>query len=231
MADAIIGYLAEYAIHDGEDPGVFTDVGEVIDINTGEESADRVETTHMQSPNRTREYTTGLIDPGEGSVMLNWIPGNATDLFLRGLRNSGEQRLHRVTYPNGVTETFTGAILSMSKVIPIDDRMTATVTIARSGETTWGAEAAPTNTVLPAISGIAQVGGTLTAFDGVWTGGPSFTYVWEADGTPISGATSKTYVPVVGDIGDTLTVVVTGTNSEGSDDAESAATAAVIAAD
>ncbi|MEW9838239.1 hypothetical protein [Mesorhizobium marinum] len=45
----------------------------------------------------------------------------------------------------------------------------------------------------------------------------------------IGGATSKTYVPVVGQITDVLTVVVTGTNAAGSAAAESVGTAAVIA--
>ncbi len=44
------------------------------------------------------------------------------------------------------------------------------------------------------------------------------------------GATSRTYEPVVGDIGSLITVTVTATNSEGSASETSASTAAVIAA-
>ena len=93
-------------------------------------------------------------------------------------------------------------------------------------------EEAPENTVLPAISGIAQVGQTLTALEGSWTGAPSFTYQWEEDDggwAEISGATNRTYVPVVGNVGNALRVVVTGTNSEGSESATSAQTAEVLA--
>lgn len=93
------------------------------------------------------------------------------------------------------------------------------------------AGAAPVNTVLPAISGIAQEGQTLTAFPGVWTGGvDSYAYQWESEGVAIPGATTNEYEVVVGDVGDGLTVVVTATNAAGSTNAESAVTADVIAA-
>lgn len=48
---------------------------------------------------------------------------------------------------------------------------------------------------------------------------PTIAYQWELGGSPISGATASTYTPPTS--GD-LTVVVTATNSEGSDDLESA---------
>lgn len=101
-------------------------------------------------------------------------------------------------------------------------------------EVASGVAVAPANTLLPSISGIAQVGQTLTAIEGVWTGNPSYTYQWQEDDgggwTPIGGATSKTYIPVVGSVGNPLRVVVTGTNAAGATQATSAATADVIAA-
>src|SRR5579875_3288854 len=90
---------------------------------------------------------------------------------------------------------------------------------------------APTNTALPAITGTAQVGQTLTAGDGTWTGSPTaYTYAWSscdqygANCSAISGATSKTYAPVAGDVGHTLRVTVTATNGSGSASATSSST-------
>jgi lysophospholipase L1-like esterase len=71
-----------------------------------------------------------------------------------------------------------------------------------------------TNTVVPTITGTAQVGSTLTASSGTWSAVPdSYSYQWNRAGTPISGATAATYVPVSGDIGSTLTVTVTASKS------------------
>lgn len=90
----------------------------------------------------------------------------------------------------------------------------------------------PVNSAVPTISGTAQVGQTLTASAGTWTGAPtSYAYQWKGAGTAISGATASTYTPVTGDIGNALTVSVVATNGTGaSSPATSAATSAVIAA-
>lgn len=96
---------------------------------------------------------------------------------------------------------------------------------------------APTNTSLPTTSGTTAEGRTLTATNGVWTGTGTITYTYQwrrcdSAGTPasctaITGATSQTYVLVAADVGNTLSVRVTATDSSGSGDADSAATAIV----
>ncbi len=67
-----------------------------------------------------------------------------------------------------------------------------------------------------------MTGSTLTAAEGTWSNTPtSFTYQWErcaSDATAcgdITGATSKTYVLVTGDVGHTVRVVVTAVNADG----------------
>ncbi len=102
------------------------------------------------------------------------------------------------------------------------------------------ADSAPTNTVKPSITGASvQVGVTLTANVGEWTGTPtSYAYQWQHDVsgnlsfTNVSvGGTSSTYVPVVGDVADSLRVQVTATNGAGtSSAANSLATTVIIAA-
>jgi hypothetical protein len=94
----------------------------------------------------------------------------------------------------------------------------------------------PRNTVLPAVSGTPQVGQTLNASTGTWTGTPtSFTYQWQrCDGTgancvDIPGATAQTYVLTQDDVGSTIRAVVTARNAVGTASASSAATSVVPA--
>lgn len=109
--------------------------------------------------------------------------------------------------------------------------MEFSATFSAAGPLTFTAEAgAPVNTLLPSIAGIAQVGQTLSAHVGIWTHSATFAYQWKKDGADISAATEKTYEPVIGDIGSTITVAVTATNSSGSATATSGGTADVIAA-
>lgn len=89
----------------------------------------------------------------------------------------------------------------------------------------------PAVSVIPVITGTAQVGQTLTATNGTWSNSPSFAKKWLANGAVISGATGGTYQPVVGDIGKTITVEVTASKTDFPDaKATSQPTAAVIAA-
>jgi len=98
--------------------------------------------------------------------------------------------------------------------------------------------AAPSISGVPTIAGTAKVGETLTATAASATGEPTPTTSWQWErsdnGTTgwasISGATSNTYTAVSADESKYLRVVQTETNTEGSDSANSAATAQVAAA-
>jgi hypothetical protein len=88
---------------------------------------------------------------------------------------------------------------------------------------------APANTILPAITGTARVGQTLSCSTGTWTGAPAPTYAyqWKRGGVDISGATNSTYALVEADYTTTITCTVTATNAIGSNAATSNPTAAV----
>ncbi|MCU1532138.1 MAG: hypothetical protein JWO49_1709, partial [Arthrobacter sp.] len=85
---------------------------------------------------------------------------------------------------------------------------------------------------VPAITGTARVGSTLTAKAGTWAPAPvTLKYQWKANGVSIAGATAATYKPLAAHVGKKLTVTVTGTKTGYTATAKtSAATAAVAAA-
>lgn len=101
-------------------------------------------------------------------------------------------------------------------------------------------QAAPTNTAAPTISGLAQEGSKLTASQGTWTNtdnSTKYTYAWsrcDANGNgcvAIAKATAQDYTVQAADVGNTLRVTVTATNSDKtSGEATSVPTAVVTSA-
>jgi hypothetical protein len=110
-------------------------------------------------------------------------------------------------------------------------------TTATSDPTAVVAAAPPVNTSPPAIAGTAQQGQTLSASTGTWSGTAPFTYAyqWRRCDTggggcaDIASATTTTYTLVAADLGRTIRVAVTASNSAGSSSQSSAQTAVVAA--
>jgi hypothetical protein len=114
----------------------------------------------------------------------------------------------------------------------------ALVVAAVAGAAGTRAQAVPSNSSLPSISGTATVGSTLTANPGTWSGSApiSFQYQWTICGANggschnISGATAQTYTLAAADAGNTVRIHVIASNSEGSGTATSNASARIAAA-
>lgn len=138
-----------------------------------------------------------------GTRNVRWMR-NLTDLTLRGY----------LAAPGLLTE-FTETSESRG-------RYTFTFTIILDGKPVWTAlPAEPTNTVAPTFTGTLEVGETLTAVAGTWTGSPTYAYEWERSPNgsngwaAISGATASTYVAASADETNFLRVKVSGTNAGG----------------
>lgn len=106
----------------------------------------------------------------------------------------------------------------------LEEAITFSATLENAGTVT--ATIAPYNTVLPAVTGTATNGQTLTTTNGTWAGNATITYArqWQTSSSSdpnsqlwsnIASATNLTYV-ISGQTGKYLRCRVTATNSEGS---------------
>jgi lysozyme len=148
------------------------------------------------------------------------IPGATLETYTPGAADVGHALVLSVS-----AESDAGAAVASSP---------PTLAIAPAGA---AASARPAVIAAPTVSGTAEVGQTLTALAGTWTGSPtSFAYSWrrcDANGascTPITGATTATYALTPGDIGTTLSLVVTATGKGGAQAATALTTPVVAAA-
>lgn len=142
-SNALLGYGSTFQIISDSSPDLYVDLAEVKSITPPSADVDQVEVTHMQSPDRYREFISGLIDSGEASFEMNFIPGSTSDDRIFELLNLpvgvSRRRSCRISYPNGVTWTFNAEITGYEPNIPFDDVMTATVTLKVTGGVTAGA--------------------------------------------------------------------------------------------
>ena len=110
---------------------------------------------------------------------------------------------------------------------------------ATSNQTAVVAAAPPVNTVLPVISGTRDGRSDADrSTNGTWTGTAPITYTYQwrrcnasgASCANIAGATAATYALVGADVGTTIRVVVTGTNTAGNSSATSTRPLSIAAA-
>jgi hypothetical protein len=166
-------------------------------------------------------YTEGMeLSAGTGSwTSISGITGFAYRWKRCGSAGTG---CVDISGANGGTYTLTTTDIGSTVRVTVTATTPDGSAPGTSAATGVVAAAGPKNITPPTISGTPVVAATLTASPGTWSGSnPVFTYQWQkcdAAGTAascvtISGATANVYVPTQGDVGSTLRVVVTATNS------------------
>ena len=215
---AVIGYGTIFEVADPATPTVFTAIASIKKLKPMGWKADSIDVTTMTSPNRFREKISGLLDLTNPVLEILFNPGDATDVFLQSI--VGLSKIFRITFTNGVKWLATGFLVDYAPDAPLDGANVAAVTIETTSIPTVTAAAAPVNSVLPAVSGLLANGNTLTCYPGVWSGAPTFTYVWKKNAVA-NGTTTPTYTTIAGDVGGIITCTVTATNTTGSASATS----------
>ena len=128
-------------IGDGAVAESFTTIAEVYDISGPSFALDPIEVTHHTSTDGWREFVGGLLDGGEVTFSINFAPAGATHSYSSGLIEDMVDRTVRnfqLIFPDvGATEwEFAALVTAFEPKEPIDDRLSADVTLKISGKPT-----------------------------------------------------------------------------------------------
>ena len=139
MTIAIDAHGTLLRIDDGT--GSYTTIAEVTDIGGPSMSLDPIDVTSHDSIAAFREFIGGLLDAGEVTLTINYVPtagthdattGLIADMVARVVRN------FKLVFPDSGTTTWTFAALitAFESAEPIDDKLSADVTLKLSGQPT-----------------------------------------------------------------------------------------------
>ena len=95
------------------------------------------ECSNMGSPNTYKEFIAGLRDGGSISVEGNYIPKDASQSPILTDFHAGTSSTWTITLPNSLgTWTATCFVQDVSPSIPVDDRITYSMTLKITGKPT-----------------------------------------------------------------------------------------------
>ena len=180
--------------------------------------------------NGTFNSTSSNIYRNGTLVTSGYAGGAALDGFTIGGLNSVD------TGGYFFSHIVVAEILYYSASLSTSDRQTVTDWLNSKYAVTTP-PVAPTNTAAPTVSGNASDGSVLSATTGSWDGTPvpSYSYQWQRCNSggggcvPIGGAAASSYTLTPAEVGFTIRVAVTATNTGGSATAPSTVTAVVQA--
>ena len=105
-------------------------LGEILSIEPPNPSREVIDTSHMASANNARTFKPGdLVDWGELTAEISFHPSESPPI-------TGAEEQVVITFPDTTTWTFQGFMSAYEPSVPLEDKMTATVTIKVSGPVT-----------------------------------------------------------------------------------------------
>lgn len=132
---AVLGYNVDFAIN--TTGSTYLAVAEVTNISWPGYKRDAIDVTFMDSADQFREYIPGLIDGGEVTIELNWVP-SATDQIITQLTAAAAIN-YKITYNGGVNVIFKAVVTSYQPQSNLGEKLSATATFKVTGKPTWAA--------------------------------------------------------------------------------------------
>lgn len=114
--------------------GAFTTIAELRDISGPALTRNPIEVTNHNDLDE--DFVPGIRRYGEVTFAIGLIPTDGTHSQASGLVDSwegGDVDVFRVTYPDGTEWVFSGFINNFAPSMPVDDGLTADVSIRMRG--------------------------------------------------------------------------------------------------
>lgn len=126
---------------DGGSPESFTTIAELLDIEGPELELDTEEATSHSSPDGWAEYIGTILDGGEVSFDVNYVPTNATHNATTGLIKDMTGRTKRnfqIVFPDSgnTTWSFTALVTKVGPAAPVRGALKGSITLKVTGKPT-----------------------------------------------------------------------------------------------
>jgi energy-coupling factor transporter transmembrane protein EcfT len=134
MSGAYSSFGTLLKIGDGGGTEVFTTIAEVKDISGPKIAMDTTEVTNMSSPTAFKEKVASLLDAGDVTFDVNFMPENATQGYSSGLLRDAVQRNRRnfklvFTNIGNTTWAFNALVTGFEVTAAVAGVLTASVTL------------------------------------------------------------------------------------------------------
>ena len=147
MSEAMSAQGTYISKGNGTSPETYTEIAEVVSIGGPNETSEEIDVTHLRSPGAYREFIQSFKDGGELPLELNFIPSNATQDSVTGIRadyqaNPQPIKNWQITYPEGTTCSFAAFVKNVSAPASVGAKLALNVTLRIVGAVAW-AEGSP----------------------------------------------------------------------------------------
>lgn len=141
MTIAVFGFGTLFKMEDPNVPGTYLTVAEVTNIGGPGISVDTLDATSHSSVNAWKEFIAALIDAGEVSLDIHYVPDNATHNNTTGMLSRLTSRAKtnfRLVWPNvaATTWNFAGFCTAFNPTAPTGDFLSASLTVKLTGQPT-----------------------------------------------------------------------------------------------
>lgn len=138
---ASTGWGGEFWLSSDDTTGSLAELVEVVSFGIPEVVVDQVESTHLKSADRFKEFIDGLADGGEAAIVFNFRPGSDTDAALDEWETNRGRRKIRFGVPlqGTVVKTYTCSANFAGYnrgEVTADGKMEATLRVKLTGSVT-----------------------------------------------------------------------------------------------